>query len=383
MTKAGERKVFFSDTTLRDGEQAPGVAFSLEEKVRIARLLDAAGVSEIEAGIPVGGAEEAGAVKRLANLGLKATVSAWCRARDEDIDASACLGVKAVSICIPASRLHLRERLGKDVEWALGRIGESVARAKGLGLTVCAAFEDASRAEWEDLRRFIGVSASSGADRIRLSDTVGALLPEGVKSLVAGCLDEVKLPVEFHGHNDFGLATANALAAFDGGASHLSVTVLGLGERAGNAALEEVVMALEKLKKIDTGLAKTLFPELFSVVSRSSGREISPSKPVAGEAVFTHQSGLHVQGVLRCPETYEPFDPSIVGRSRKIVFGKNSGRAGLRSKLFESGIALNENELASLLFRVKTISQAQKTSLETAEIQNLALGFYPAEKRQP
>jgi homocitrate synthase NifV len=376
-------KVFFSDTTLRDGEQAPGVAFRPEEKVRIARLLDAAGVSEIEAGIPVGGEEEARAVKRLASLGLKATVSAWCRARDEDIDASACLGVKAVSICIPASRLHLRERLGKDVEWALGRIGESVARAKCMGLTVCAAFEDASRADWADLRRFLRVCAASGADRLRVSDTVGALLPDEVKNLVAGCLEEVRLPVEFHGHNDFGLATANALAAFDGGASHLSVTVLGLGERAGNAALEEVVMAFEKLKKVATGMDKTLFPALFTAVSRGSGREIPPSKPVAGEAVFTHQSGLHVQGVLRCPETYEPFDPSVVGRSRKIVFGKNSGRSGLRSKLFDSGIALGEHELASLLLRVKNISQARKGSLETAEIHNLALGFAPAEKSRP
>lgn len=346
-------RVTLCDTTLRDGEQAPGVAFSPERKLRLARLLDAAGVGEIEAGTPVSGGAEFEGVKRVAGAGLSARVVAWCRARPEDVHAAESTGAGAVAIAIPSSRAHLSARFGKDVRWACERLARMVYLAGRLGLMSIAALEDASNAEREDLAQLIAAGRGAGAERIRISDTVSALDPFAALELVSFAAGEARGPVEFHGHNDFGLATANALAAARGGATHLSVTVLGIGERAGNAPLEEVALALSKLIGIDAGVRLTALHELFREVSTATGRFISPGKPVAGSAVFTHESGIHVDGVLKEPSTYEPFDPALIGASRKIALGKHSGRRAVAYKLERMGVATDADRLAALAARVR------------------------------
>lgn len=345
------------DTTLRDGEQAPGVVFPSPVKLALARLLDDAGVGEIEAGTPVCGGDEFEAVRLIASAGLKARVSGWCRAREEDVDAALACGVGAVAIAIPSSEIQLRQKLGQSAAWAGARVAAAVSHAKGKGLYVIAAMEDASRASREALTTLIGAMADAGADRIRVSDTVGVLDPFGTVELVDFARKAGNLPVEFHGHNDFGMATANSLAAARAGASHLSVTVLGLGERAGNAALEEVAFGLALLRGIGTGARLEKLRPLCEAVAEASGRPIPVGKPFAGADLFTHEAGIHADGVLKHPSTYEPYGPELIGATRRIVLGKHSGRGAVRARLAALGFFPEGPELLALteLVRKKAI----------------------------
>src|SRR5574337_754374 len=240
-------KIFIDDTTLRDGEQAAGVAFTLEEKLRIARMLDDLGVDQIEAGTPAMGGEEQEAVRAIAASGFKAQVLAWCRATKADIDAALDCRVKGVNTSLPVSDIQIQLKLRKDRAWVLTQLQWALAYAKGHGLYVSVGAEDASRAEPEFLIQYGKTAASHGADRLRYCDTVGILDPFSTQEAVRRLREQVPIPLEIHTHNDFGLATANALAAVTGGATYVHTTVNGLGERAGNAALEEVVMALTHL----------------------------------------------------------------------------------------------------------------------------------------
>lgn len=323
-------EIVLCDTTLRDGEQAPGVSFGVEEKVFIATLLCETGIREIEAGTAAMGGEEFKALKALAGLGLEARLTGWCRTLSEDVDATVEAGLQSAAIALPSSKLHLREKLGWSLKEAEENLQGAICRAKGRGLYVIAALEDASRAEPEALVRFARAAREAGADRLRLSDTLGLLDPLGAFRLVRKIRQAAGLALEFHGHNDFGLATANALAAAKAGAGHLSVTVLGLGERAGNAPLEEVALALLQLSGLDPKIRTKLLPRLFKAVERASGRPIPPGKPIAGSAAFTHESGIHVDGLLKNPQTYQPFPPALVGRRHEIVGGKHSGGAALK-----------------------------------------------------
>lgn len=364
-------KIVLCDTTLRDGEQAPGVAFTVEDKVLIARMLDRVGVSEIEAGTPASGGSEAEAVKRIAGLGLDARISAWCRGLHSDINAALACGVDAVAVTMPSSNLHLEAKLECPLDWAVKKMSDVVRYAKEKGLYVCAAFEDASRADLGVLLNFVREARFAGADRVRLSDTVGQLDPFETERIVGVIVSETELPVEFHAHNDFGLATANALAAARVGATHLSVTTLGLGERAGNAALEEVAMALERLMKLDTGIETDKLLGLFCAVSEASGRAIPDGKPVAGREVFSHESGIHVNGVLKNPETYEPFPPEAVGRDRRIALGKHSGTSAVQHRLKALGIGASSEQAASILKMVRQVATCKRGEVEDSEVMNL------------
>ncbi|MGI6547165.1 MAG: homocitrate synthase [Bacillota bacterium] len=362
------RKVKLVDTTLRDGEQTAGVVFANQEKLRIARLLDDIGVDQIEAGIPVMGGDEAEAVKEIAQMGLKASIMAWNRAVIRDIEASLACGVDAVAVSISASDIHIEHKLQTTRQDVLRRMTAACAFAKEHGVYVSVNAEDGSRADMDFLLEFARLAKEAGADRLRFCDTVGALDPFATHDKVKKLIEHTGLEIEMHTHNDFGMAVANALAGVRAGATYVGVTVNGLGERAGNAALEEVVMALKYTMGIDLGYRTELFRECSEYVARASARELPVWKAVVGTNMFAHESGIHADGALKNPLTYEIFDPAEVGLERQIVIGKHSGTRAIINKFLEYGIQLNDEEANALLARVRALAVEMKRALFDKEL---------------
>ncbi|MEW6530915.1 MAG: homocitrate synthase [Thermodesulfobacteriota bacterium] len=356
------------DTTLRDGEQASGVAFSAAEKSNIARMLDELGVDEIECGIPAMGRAEQLAIQEIVQSDLGARIITWNRGVISDIEASLGCGVSAVAISLPVSDLQISYKLGKTRNWVLRRLRETVEFAKKEGLYVCAGAEDASRADENFVVEFARVAQDSGADRLRFSDTVGCLDPFQVHEKVDSLRACIELPIEIHAHNDFGLATGNAMAGVRAGAEFVSATVLGLGERAGNAALEEVVMALKHIYGLDDGLRVAVLPALCRYVSCACGRAIPLGKPIVGAKVFSHESGIHAAAVLKNPANYEPYCPEELGMGREIVVGKHSGTRALAHRLSRLGIRKSDEEMRGLVMRVRSFSEATKRVLSDDDL---------------
>jgi len=365
----GQRKVTIVDTTLRDGEQTAGVVFANQEKVRICKLLDEIGVHQIEAGIPVMGGDEQEAIREIVSLGLNASIMAWNRAVIKDIKASIDCGVDAVAISISSSDIHIKYKLGTTRQKVLKAMREAAEFAKSHNLYVSVNAEDASRTDMDFLLEFARVARDAGADRLRFCDTVGILDPFTTYEKVKRLVEEIGIDVEMHTHNDFGMATANALAGVRAGATHVGVTVNGLGERAGNAALEEVVMALKYTMDIDLAFNTRRFRELSEYVARASARELPAWKAIVGTNMFAHESGIHADGTLKHPNTYEVFDPEEVGLQRQIVIGKHSGKSAIINKFQkEYGIRLNELEAAEILARVRALAVDLKRSLFDKEL---------------
>ncbi len=364
--------IVIDDTTLRDGEQTAGVVFSKKEKIAIARMLDAIGVQELECGIPAMGEEERDSIRALASLGLSARLITWNRALISDIRASLECGITAVDISLSVSDMMIVNKLGKSREWVKEQLKTALGFAKEHGLYVSIGGEDSSRADIYFLIDLMETAKEMGGDRFRFCDTLGILDPFTMYDKVRALRRAVpELDVEVHTHNDLGMATANAIAGIRAGARFVNTTVNGLGERAGNAALEEVVMGLKHACGIDTGIDTHRFVELSRFVAKASQRPVPAWKAVVGERVFSHESGLHADGVLKDPANYEGFDPAEVGLHRRLVVGKHSGTSGLIERYREMGIMVNRKEALSLIERVRAIAQRTKRSLNDAELLKL------------
>lgn len=363
-----ERKVFIDDTTLRDGEQTAGVVFSNHEKITIARMLAEIGVDQIEAGIPAMGGDEKEVIKKIVDLDLPCSILAWNRAVIDDIKHSLDTGVKAVAISIAVSDIHIKHKLKTSREWVIDAIKKSVDFAKSHDLYVSVNGEDASRADIEFLIEVAKTAKEHGADRFRFCDTIGLMEPFKTYEIIKTIIEETGIDVEMHTHNDLGLATANALAGIRAGAKWVNTTVMGLGERAGNAPIEEVVMALKLTMDIDLPIKTSMFRELAEYVAQASSRTVPAWKAVVGANVFAHESGIHADGVLKDPKTYEAFSPEEVGLQRQILIGKHSGTHALVAKFREYGIELSREEANQLLPLVRRAAIELKRALFDKEL---------------
>ncbi len=363
-------EVRFLDTTLRDGEQTPGVSLTSEEKLNIARALDDIGVHVIEAGSAATSEGERQAIKAISSAGLKAEICTFSRAITQDIDIALRCDVDSIHLVVPVSDLHIERKLRSDRKSVICKAVDVTEYAKDHGLIVELSGEDASRANQDFLSSIYTAGIDAGADRLCFCDTVGILTPEVAYKMFAR-FSNLEVPLSVHCHNDFGMATANTLAALQAGAVQAHVTVNGIGERSGNTSLEEVVMALESLYKVDTGIKCSELYQISRLVSRTTGLIVAPNKAIIGENAFTHEAGIHVHGLLADTATYEPMPPETVGRKRRIVLGKHAGRASVELALKDFGIAVTEEQLAQIVSRVKTLGDKGKR-VSDADLQTIA-----------
>ncbi|CAK7014456.1 MAG: 2-phosphonomethylmalate synthase [Peptostreptococcus russellii] len=376
------RELKIVDTTLRDGEQTAGVVFANSEKIMIAEMLSDLGVNQLEVGIPTMGGDEKEAIKQIVKRNLDSSIMAWNRAVVSDVQQSIDCGVDAVAISISVSDIHIQNKLRTSREWVLEQMVKTTEYAKKNGLYVSVNGEDASRADDDFLIEFIECAKEAGADRFRFCDTVGVMDPFSTRKKIEKIYKATNFDIEMHTHNDFGMATANAIGGVLGGANYVGVTVNGLGERAGNAALEEVLMSLIHVLKYESKIDTRKFVELSEYVSRASGREMPAWKAIVGSNMFRHESGIHADGALKNPKNYEAFDPAEVGLERQIVIGKHSGKAAVVNKFKEFDVDISDEDANLVLEEIRRTSVRLKRSLFDKEIASIYKGILAEKKKE-
>jgi len=364
-----------NDTTLRDGEQAPYVAFNTKEKIAIAQGLAACGADELEIGIPAMGKHEQEDIKTLLSLGLDAQMMTWNRATMHDLEASLACGIKAVDLSIPVSDILIDVKFHGKRDKMLRQLEEVVSVAKKEGLYVCIGAEDSSRASLEFLSEVMALGAQLKADRFRYCDTVGILTPTRTFDAISYLNNLDLLPIEMHTHNDFGLANANALSGLDAGAISVNTTVVGLGERAGNASFEQISMALKHLYKQERPMNAVDIRSLIDIVTNAAGLTVASNAPIVGEHIFSHESGVHANGMMKNSHAYEPFDAKEVGGLRAFPIGKHSGTATIMYHLKALGIHPDKTSLKNMLPNIRELVTSRKRVLDTQELVTLYRKF--------
>jgi 2-isopropylmalate synthase len=371
------------DTTLRDGEQTPGVSLTTEEKLEIARQLDKVGVDTIEAGTPISSEGEKRAVKEISKSGLSAEICALARTKRKDIDVAIGCDVGAIHTFISTSEVQMKYAVNMTPEEVLASSIDSIEYIKSHGLVCEYSPMDASRTDRVFLKQICRAAEKAGADRINIPDTVGIMIPTTMQELIKDVTSVVTIPISVHCHNDFGMAVANSLAGVEAGASQIHVAVNGLGERAGNAALEEVAVALELIYKKKTRINHSQLYETSRLIAKLTGMQIQANKAIVGENAFSHESGIHTRGVTVAPSTFEPIQPEFVGRKRKLVAGKLAGTSGIRAELEDSGLHPTNEQLAEVVRTVKDLGDKGKkvTDADMLAIARSVMGKVVKEKR--
>jgi homocitrate synthase NifV len=370
--------IILEDTTLRDGEQSPGVAFDKTTKLAIFDLLVTAGVRWIEGGIPVMGGEELDTLREMLDRKPNnVTLVAWNRGVREDIALSLDLGFTAVHVGLPTSNIHLKDSLAKDRKWLLRNSADLIAFAKDRNAFVSVSAEDIARTEISFLQEYAGWVHEAGADRLRMSDTIGIMTPEQYGEKIAAVASAVPIDLMCHTHNDLGLATANTLAGLRAGARYFHVTVNGIGERAGMSDIAQVAFALRALYGHNLGIDGRILKQLARELARVTRAPLPPWYPIVGENVFSHESGIHVKGMLKNGCTFEPIPPEEVGETRRYVLGKHSGRANVRFALEMLGIQADENAVNACLDQVRATAIRQAGAVSTDQLRMIYENIRP------
>ncbi|HDI72827.1 MAG: 2-isopropylmalate synthase [Candidatus Altiarchaeales archaeon] len=378
-----KRRIKIFDTTLRDGEQTPGVALTAEKKLEIAHALSDLGVDIIEAGFPINSEIEFLAVKRISKE-VDTTVCGLARALKPDIDRCVEADVQLVHTFISTSPQHLKYQMGKSEDEIYKIAVEAVEYVVDHGLPCLFSPMDATRSELNFLIKVCKGVEEAGASIINIPDTVGVMIPSSMRELMKKIREEIKIDLDVHCHNDFGMAVANTLAAVEAGCNQVQVTVNGIGERAGNADLEQVVMALKILYGIETNINTEKIYPTSKLVERLTGIRIMPNFPIVGDNAFAHESGIHVHAVLKKAETFEPIKPEMVGARRRLVLGKHVGVHGIDAKLKELGIEVNPEQLKEITTKVKDLGGKGKRVVEEdlVAIAEDVIGMVPKEERK-
>lgn len=352
------------DTTLRDGEQTPGVALTVDEKVEVAQALDQLGVDIIEAGFPISSDGEFNSVKAIAEAGFKSTVCGLARCVEKDMQAAVDASVDLIHIFIGTSPLHRDYKLKMSKEEILKRARESIQYCLDNGFKVHFSPEDACRTELDYLKQVCMMAEDMKVEHINIPDTVGVMTPAAMEYLIKELRKEIKTPIAMHCHNDFGMAVANTIAGISAGASVPHVTINGLGERAGNADLEQVVLACKLLYGVESSVDTEKIYRTSKLVERLTGIRVMPNFPIVGDNAFAHESGIHVHGVLSKAETYEAITPELVGARRRMVLGKHVGVHGVKAKLDELGFTVSDDQLKDITKKVKDLGDKGKKVVE-------------------